>query len=278
MLKFIRRELNLGLALLGFLVAALSAGIGIGGGAIFVPLLMSVFRFDFKKAARTSLAAIIPISLVGAVSHLVLLSPLPPLRYYLMFIPMCILGTILGGRIAQKRKDRWLKFAFSLFLIIVSLKILEIFDFPRLFFSSLYEILLANETLVLIIFGVTIGFIAIHLGIGCGLLIVPFYVIVMKLDMRQAISISLTSMFFLTFSATLIHRRLKTLDFTPLKSLLGPALIGAVLGALISSHLPASLLRQLFGVFLLVIAGKYSLQELWAYYRSLKPSLSYKSN
>ena len=276
--KFIKHELNIGLATLGFLVALISAGIGIGGGAIFVPMFMSIFKFDFKKAARTSLATIIPISFIGAIGHFVLLSNIPPLRYYFMFIPMCILGTILGGKVVKKRKDRWLKLAFSLFLLIVSLKILNIFDFPSLLYFGLYEILLANETLVIISFGMIIGFIAILLGIGCGLLIVPFYVIVMDLDMRQAISLSLASMFFITLSATMIHRRLKTLDITPLKSLLGPALVGAVSGAIISSHLPTFVLKQIFGFFLFVIACKYSIQELWAYYNSIKFSLGYKSN
>ena len=78
------RPFSIGLAPLGFFVALFSAGIGIGGGTLLVSVLMSVFGFDFKKAASTSLATIIPISLVGSVSHFVLLPEISHPRYYLL--------------------------------------------------------------------------------------------------------------------------------------------------------------------------------------------------
>jgi uncharacterized membrane protein YfcA len=93
---FVKYELDLRLVSLGFVVALFSVGIGIGGGALLAPILISVFKFDFKKAASTSLATIIPISFIGSISHFVLLPNIPDLRYYFMFIPMCILGAILG--------------------------------------------------------------------------------------------------------------------------------------------------------------------------------------
>lgn len=60
-----------------FVVALFSAGVGIGGGAIFIPIFLSIFKFEYKKAAALSLATIIPIAFTGAVSHLFLLSVLP---------------------------------------------------------------------------------------------------------------------------------------------------------------------------------------------------------
>jgi uncharacterized membrane protein YfcA len=276
MSKFVKHELNLGLVSLGFVVALFSAGIGIGGGALLVPILISVFKFDFKKAASTSLATIIPISFIGSISHFVLLPNIPDLRYYFMFIPMCILGAILGGRALCKWKVRWLKFVFSLFLFLVSLKMLNIFDLVSLVYGNLHNTLFAIESLIIMLFGVIIGFIAMLLGIGCGLLIVPFYVIIINLDIHEAIKLSLTTMFFLTFSSTIIHNKLKTLDIMSLKSLLIPALLGAVAGAIISSHLPAPILKQTFGIFLFFIACKYVAEELFIYYNSIRCGINYR--
>lgn len=276
MSNFVNHKMDLGLVSLGFVVALFSAGIGIGGGALLVPILISVFKFDFKKAASISLATIIPISFIGSISHFVLLPNIPDLRYYFMFIPMCILGAILGGRVFRKWKVRWLKFAFSLFLLLVSLKMLNIFDLVSLVYGNLHNILFAIESLIIMLFGVIIGFIAMLLGIGCGLLIVPFYVIIINLDIHEAIKLSLTTMFFLTFSSTIIHNKLKPLDIMSLKSLLIPALLGAVAGAIISSHLPAPILKQTFGIFLFFIACKYIAEELFIYYRSIRCSTNYQ--
>ena len=249
------------LVLVGFFVALFSAGIGIGGGALLVPVLMSLFDFDFKKAASTSLATIIPISFIGSVSHFVFLPEIPHLRYYFIFIPTCVLGTILGGKIVQKHQHGWLKFAFSLILLIISLRMLKICDFPSLIYSGLHGVSFSHEWLIIAPMGILIGIIAVLLGIGCGLLIVPFYVIIINLDIQEAIPLSLTTMFFLSLSATITHNKLKTLDITPLKSLFIPALIGAVVGAIISSHLPAPTLKKLFGIFLFIIACNYIIRE-----------------
>ena len=111
----VKNHFDIKLALLGFFVALFSAGIGIGGGALLVSLLVSVFAFDFNKAAGTSLATIIPISFIGAVSHFILLTETPDLKYYFVFIPACMMGTILGGRLVQKRQSSGLKVIFAVF-------------------------------------------------------------------------------------------------------------------------------------------------------------------
>ena len=263
----VKFRFDIRLILLGFFVALFSAGIGIGGGTLLVSILMSVFGFDFRKAASTSLATIIPISFIGSVSHFVFLPEIPDLRYYFTFIPACVLGTILGIKIVRKHQNGWFKFAFSLFLIIISLRMLKIFDFPSLIFSGLQSILFSNEWLIIVPIGIFIGIIAVTLGIGCGLLIVPFYVIVINLNIHEAITLSLTTMFFLTLSATIINNRFKTLDMIPLKSLFIPALTGAVVGAIISGNLPAPILKIVFGMFLLIIACNYIIQEIAMHFR-----------
>jgi uncharacterized protein len=163
----------------------------------------------------------------------------------------------LGGIIIRNRPNNFLKLIFSLFLLIISLRMMKIFDFPYLMYSGLQTILFSNEFLLIVPIGILIGIIAVLLGIGCGLLIVPFYVIILNLDIHEAITLSLTTMFFLSLSTTIINNRMKTLDAAPLKSLLIPALAGAVFGAMISSHLPTLLLKKIFGIFLFLVACNY---------------------
>jgi uncharacterized protein len=253
---------NPALGLLGFVVALFSAGIGIGGGTIFVSAFISVFRFEFKQAAATSLATIIPITFIGAVSQLFIFSTAPSFKYFLVFIPMCVIGTILGSKYIHKWNRHWLKWIFALFLLIASLRIFRLIDFPFLMFSSLNEISWAHEAIFIMIFGIIIGTLASWLGVGCGLLIVPFFVIVMDFNMHNAICLSLTTIFFLATSATLMHRKLENLHFKTFKALFLPSIAGTITGVAISGLLPSFFLKQFFGTILMGFALVYLLQSM----------------
>jgi uncharacterized membrane protein YfcA len=53
----------------GLLVGLLSGSMGIGGGILLVPMMVIGFSFAQQVAQGTSLAAIIPSALVGALTH-----------------------------------------------------------------------------------------------------------------------------------------------------------------------------------------------------------------
>jgi len=59
----------LGLIALGLLAGALAATLGVGGGIIYVPVLVTVFGFAQLGAQGTSLAVILATSVVGAILH-----------------------------------------------------------------------------------------------------------------------------------------------------------------------------------------------------------------
>jgi uncharacterized protein len=59
----------LGLLALGLFAGTLAATLGVGGGIIFVPVLVSLFGFAQLDAQGTSLAIIVPTAIVGMVTH-----------------------------------------------------------------------------------------------------------------------------------------------------------------------------------------------------------------
>lgn len=59
----------IGLVLLGVFAGSLAATLGVGGGIIYVPVLVSVFGFAQLGAQGTSLAVIFATSIVGTVAH-----------------------------------------------------------------------------------------------------------------------------------------------------------------------------------------------------------------
>jgi uncharacterized membrane protein YfcA len=58
-----------GLILLGLVAGGLAATLGIGGGIVFVPVLVSVFAFTQHEAQGTSLAIIVPTTAVATYAH-----------------------------------------------------------------------------------------------------------------------------------------------------------------------------------------------------------------
>ncbi|MBU4484029.1 sulfite exporter TauE/SafE family protein [bacterium] len=258
------------LKLLGFIVGFFSAGIGVGGGAIMVPIFISLFKFDFRKAASTSLATIIPISLIGAMGHIILSKQTIPVTYFLLFIPACILGVILGGVLLRTFKTNYLKLAFTIFILIAGLKMLGAYDFSFFIFDILKEASLWGYFTSIFIFGIIAGFTATLLGVGCGLIIVPFFVIMIGLDMHTAITLSLTSMFFLTMTATIVHKKHKVLCKKTIQKTIPAALLGAVTGVLVSSYLPGSTLKKAFGVFLLLVSVKFLIEEFKSIFLKIK--------
>lgn len=59
----------IGLIALGLFAGTLAATLGVGGGIIFVPILVSVFGFTQLDAQGTSLAIIVPTAIVGTITH-----------------------------------------------------------------------------------------------------------------------------------------------------------------------------------------------------------------
>ncbi|MEN8239217.1 MAG: sulfite exporter TauE/SafE family protein [Actinomycetota bacterium] len=59
----------IGLVALGVFAGTLAATLGVGGGVIFVPFLVSVFSFTQLDAQGTSLAIIVPTAIVGTIAH-----------------------------------------------------------------------------------------------------------------------------------------------------------------------------------------------------------------
>jgi len=109
----------LSIGLVGGLFGAL---FGVGGGIVIVPLLLVALAFDQRRAAATSLAAILVSSIVGASTY-ALHGEVKPGAAALVGIP-AVLG-VLGGTWLQQRipVDR-LTYFLALVLTVVGVRLL----------------------------------------------------------------------------------------------------------------------------------------------------------
>ncbi len=242
-------------------VGLFSAGIGVGGGALLVPGLIHLAHYDFRRASSLSLATIAPISFVGGVTHVALLQDTFPLFALAAFLAAGAAGVSIGSLWLRFVPTRWLQAAFGLFLVFVGVKMLTGWHVAAVSLQAVGGYFQPHPLPWLAAFGLTVGTVSALLGVGCGLLIVPFCVCILGFGMHVAIAFSLVAMFFLTSAGAVERRRKGMLDMATARSLVPMALLGAVAGATLSAQLPEEMLRRAFGLFLLGIGAKYLLEE-----------------
>jgi hypothetical protein len=115
-----------------------------------------------------------------------------------------------------------------------------------------------------VVLGALMGTLSGLLGIGGGVVVVPGLVMVLGLEMKKAIAISLAVIMPVAFSGVVNHLREGNMTFADLKPAIAIVVAGmifAAVGAWLSKQLPADHLKKIFGVLLLIIGAKFIMSK-----------------
>ena len=94
-----------------------------GGGFALVPLQVIFARVDQLHANATSLAAIIPGAVVGAlIYYFGTTRPQVDVRFAVLVVLGSAIGAYMGARVANRIPDRPLRISFAVVLVAVGLK------------------------------------------------------------------------------------------------------------------------------------------------------------
>lgn len=111
----------IGIGLIG-LAGGISSGLfGVGGGLVFVPLLVLLFSVNMHSAIGTSLVVIIPTALVGALRHFAAGSV--DFKMALVMALLAMAGAWLGSGLSLQLDVVWLRRLFAVFLFLVALRL-----------------------------------------------------------------------------------------------------------------------------------------------------------
>lgn len=239
------------LLLVGFSGGFGSAAVGISGGMLIIPALIYVFGHQVHKAVGSSLAAMAPATLVGAVSHYFIQKS----HIDLFTIPLVLAGSLVatkyGAKVASKTEKGALLQIFAIGLLLLGLELTHAFTLSgHLFVGSLTYPLL-------FVLGLLVGFVSTLLGIGGGTILMPSLNLFFGFPTHQAIATSLAIIAPTALSGALYHKKMNNLiPSAELKLLILASLAGAVLGAVTSNALPAVILQRIAGIFLILLAIK----------------------
>lgn len=111
-----------GLVAVGAAAGVLSGLFGVGGGILMVPAMVILLAFGQQRAQATSLAAVVPIALVGAI----VFGRADSVNVFAaaMLIVGSVIGVQVGARLMHRLSDDRLSLIFGCFLAAVAVSLL----------------------------------------------------------------------------------------------------------------------------------------------------------
>jgi hypothetical protein len=110
------------LLVIGLVAGVIAAGLGVGGGIIFVPALVLFLDYPQQLAQGTSLAVILPTAVVGAIVHARRGRVIGKLA--LPIASAGVVGALLGAGLALQLDGLLLRRLFATLLVILALRLL----------------------------------------------------------------------------------------------------------------------------------------------------------
>lgn len=231
------------------LVGGLFSGVfGVGGGTLMVPLLLWWARMDQRRANATSLLAITPAAIMGALSYGIggVFAWLPAI-----FVALgSILGAQVGAWVLRRIPLVPLRWAFIVFVIASG--VLLFLEVPSR--ESIFELTIPIS-LILLGLGLFMGVAAGLFGIGGGIVLVPALMVFLGQSDLAAKSVSLIAMAPGAISGSISHLRFNTARLRDGLWVALGAVLTAPIGSYISFLLNPRVAAVAFGVLTLIVAG-----------------------
>ncbi|MBF0497298.1 MAG: TSUP family transporter [Deltaproteobacteria bacterium] len=244
------------LAMIIFVASVVSTMLGLGGGFLYVPILLSC-GVDFKTAAATSLVLITAAGLSGL--HRYFKADLVDLELVMALEIPTMIGAFVGGVVSDRFQPVTLTLTFGAGLIVSAFLMLRERDFRagapinigpwfwrREFNGFVYDL----DLMVAAILFFKMGFVGGLIGVAGGWLRIPLMVAFFGIPMKIAVAASALMTPITALSASVGHSMVGHFAAVLAIPLGIITIIGAQVGARISLRTGSNLLRFLFSLVL----------------------------
>lgn len=259
-------------ALVGVLIGIASGLLGIGGGTVMVPIFRLAFGMSATMSTATSLFAIIPTSISGAISHVKGKTCIPALGIAAGLGGACLSPA--GVWLAQLSPDWLVMLAAALIIGYSAINM----------FKKAFKLRPAGQPAAgadaaaaapsddaplsrkQLLQGAAIGLIAGlasgYVGVGGGFIMVPLMLSIVGIPMRKASGTSLIAVMILAIPGVIEQGIIGNINYLAGIAIVIGTIPGAVIGAKLVTKVPERTLRLLFGCFLIVAAVMLVLNEV----------------
>lgn len=258
-------------ALVGVLIGIASGLLGIGGGTVMVPIFRLAFGMSATMSTATSLFAIIPTSISGAISHVKGKTCIPALGIAAGLGGACL--SPVGVWLAQLSPDWLVMLAAALIIGYSAINMFKkAFKIPRddqpaegadaaaptADDPSLSRKQLLQGAAIGLVAGLASGYV----GVGGGFIMVPLMLSIIGIPMRKASGTSLIAVMILAIPGVIEQGIIGNINYLAGIAIVIGTIPGAVIGARLVTKVPERTLRLLFGCFLIVAAVILVLNEV----------------
>ncbi|HEY9498048.1 MAG TPA: sulfite exporter TauE/SafE family protein [Terrimesophilobacter sp.] len=240
---------------IGLVAGLLSGAFGVGGGVLIVPALVVVLGMQQRLAHGTSLAAVVPISVVGAATYLI--GGNVDLGVAGLLMIGTVAGAIWGVKLLGWLSETWLRWLFIAFMILVAVRMF--FEVPN---RDASVELTGWLVLILIGLGLLTGVLSGLLGVGGGVFMVPVLILFLELSDITAKGVSLLVVIPTGLIATFFSLRKGNVDLRAASAIGIAGAATTIGGAALAFWLDPMVASILFAVFLLVIAIRMAIHAL----------------
>jgi len=266
------------LAVFGVVIGVLSGLFGVGGGFVIVPLLKVLFGIEYPLAVGSSLCLTIGNGASGMMAHRREKSVEP--KTMVILGGCAIIGTLFGASlhhylVEALSEDNFNLLISGLFIVMLLVtawlvyrdssiekggkSVLQRLPLPprvNLRNAGLPDVSFSGLCVV----GVLIGLLKGMLGIGGGVLLLPVLIVVVGMNVHQAVGTSLGVVLFSSIAGTIKYGLSGHVSLWIAMSLLVGSSVGIQIGVVLCHKLHAKKLRRYFAVLALVVAAVLAFQ------------------
>jgi hypothetical protein len=249
-------ELNSALLLAIFfslVLAFVFSMFGQGGGSVYSPLLI-LLGYSVLVSTSTSLVLNLITSL--SAGYIFYRNKMIDFKASLAFVPGIVVGAFAGGALSKYVNSSVLLWLFVAFLILLGARMIYGYWEKATEVEKMPENLPVSKYILIVVFSFAVGIISGLLGIGGGILIVPFMTYILKYPLKSAAGSSHLIISFSALAGIIGHASSHHLDW-PLIAATGVAvLIGGNLGARFSLRINPKMVKVGIGFLMWALSAQ----------------------
>ena len=244
-----------------FVIAFIFSMFGQGGGSVYTPVL---FLFGFAVLISVSTSLVLNLITSVSAGYIFYRHKMIDVKRSLLFVPGIITGSLLGSVVDNLHivSTTFLLWLFVAFLVGAGARMVYSFrekaksegECPTTFSKRMYALIIIVSFLV--------GLLSSMLGVGGGIIIVPFMTYICKYPTRWAAGASHLIISFSALFGVIGHSAFGNLDLSLLLGTGVAVLIGGNLGGRIGVRMKSGMMKVGVGIIMWILAAQVVLKLL----------------